>query len=40
MVKIDTRRAAIQAILARCYVAIAEIDYELREWAKIHGRAS
>jgi hypothetical protein len=32
------RRAAVQAALARCYVAMSEADWELRQWqAELDG---
>ena len=30
-----TRREHVQAVLARCYVAMAEADYDLRRWADL-----
>lgn len=27
-----TRRQDVQTILARCYVAMAEVDFDLRAW--------
>lgn len=30
-------RRQIQDLLAKCYIAIAEVDYDLREWRKDIG---
>lgn len=29
---VTTRREHVQAVLARCYVKIAEVDFDLRAW--------
>lgn len=28
------RRLYVQRVLAKCYVVMAEVDYDLREWRK------
>ena len=34
-----TRREHVQAVLARCYVALAMADYDLRRWREsVHPR--
>jgi len=34
-----SRREYVRRILARCYVAMAEVDYDLRRWREsVHPR--